>query len=168
MTPAQLYAHGLKLIHGGDAYEGFGLLWESYKQEKNAKLAEDLAHCFFYGLGCTKDVLFGAKLLIENKLDEEIRTRMESHGHDGLTLKEVYLYGKYDEHKTVPSTGCVVTIEWVARSVYSSSNTKTKQATMLFVWWAQKENILPRDLRRLIGEMIWESRVDPDLWKVKI
>jgi hypothetical protein len=144
-------------------------LWESYKQEKNAKLAEDLAHCFFYGLGCTKDVLFGAKLLIENKLDEEIRRRrMESHGHDGLTLKEVYLYGKYDKHKPLPRAGGVITIEWVARGVYSNTNEKTKQATLLFICWTQKENILPRDLRRLIGEMIWESRVDPELWKVKI
>jgi len=165
MTPTQLYAHGLKLIENGDAYEGFALLWESYRQEKNAKLAEDLAHCFFHGLGCKMDELFGAKLLVENKLNAEIGKRMGTFGSAfgyGSNLKEVYVYGKYINFTNLS------TIEWLARHVYTSSYGHAQRATLLFICWTQKENILPRDLRRLIGEMIWESRVDPELWKVKV
>ena len=168
MTPAQLHSHGIKLIENGDIYEGFALLWESYHQEQNANVGKDLAQCFFKGTGCKVDVIFGAKLLIEHKLDNFIRGRMSGLERTGQTCStEVYLYGKYDKNKKVPRAG-VCTIEWVACCVYANSNEKAKQATLTFICWAKKENILHRDLRRLIGEMIWESRVDPELWKVKV
>ncbi len=162
MTPAQLHREGLVFLNHGDMICGFRYLYKSYDKETYPHSAQDLAYCFFNGMGCDINVLTGAKLLIENKLNIRIRHRMEIIiNRVDCDLREVYLYGKYYFRNKLAVNG-------LARNIYHGSNQLCRQATLLFICWFQRNNILPRDLRRMIGEMIWESRVDPNLWNLRI
>lgn len=142
----------------------FECFYASYDKVVFPKSARDLAWCYFEGAGCKKNTLVGAKLLINNNQYTAITSRIikildgrDRHDH----LKELFLYGQIKDRKHNDATR-------FAYVVYLKSTTKAKQATLMFLWWAKYNTPLPRDMRRMIGEMIWESRFDPSSWDVGI
>lgn len=82
-----------------------------------------------------------------------------------IRLRELFIYGrafvkfpgKFDEspeEATLPLR------------IYKESSDRAKVAALCFVAICQKYGLLHKDMRRMIGELVWKSRFDPDAWGV--
>jgi hypothetical protein len=109
-----------------------------FRDQRNMRLA------VFYEMEHNK-IMFMDSAFLRKYIEEE-------------DFHSVYEYGRWvrisQEHLKPPFA--------YALSIYVKSTNATRAAVLCFIW-ATKGVLVP-DLRRLIGKMIWESRVFPEVW----
>lgn len=155
----------------GDPYAQFLMRYTNIKFLKGSFLQESFSaikhviHCDNIGCFCMKlDAMMVAKVLINNCCDFGILHRLnicvptEIH----VRLQELYIYGRYFDLYTTISHPTVK----IAISYYKTSWERANKCVVAWLHFGRL--FLIKDLVRLIGKMVWESRVRPDEWGVTI
>jgi TPR repeat protein len=165
-TLGEYYLHG----DGVEKDQKKGLEWYL-----NGVLQRDLNSCgsvadlYEKGEVCKKDLVKSAFYYLEGRCAGSIRRRLETTDFDDEheRVRELFAYGrglKQDDtlryYVGYISTNCIC--------IFEESVSRAQQAVFCFILICKKKNWLSKDMRRVIGEMIWESRCDPFLWNVKL
>lgn len=160
-APKGYYDHliGAELVHFNIPR---GFFWCKRAIEKQCYLGiKELAQCYYQGLGCPKDWRKGAQIFIDTNSQDIIKYRifvfkpLEEEMDD--YLMELYVYASLDLY--TPNKSHLVKYQ---------SDTNTRSALLTWLWISKIHLHLPKDIRRLIGEKIWASRIFPNCWRVKI
>jgi len=128
--------------------------------------------------------LLSAKLICITGLADAMLTRIFDIDHDRAHAKrrqlhtydpqELAIYGQYlatlnprgnfdRTHFHVEDTWSgLYAFAYVAFDAYCESATKARKAALCWMWCRK----LPRDVSRIIASMVFDSRMDPELWDV--
>jgi TPR repeat protein len=141
--------------------------WLKGAQQRNWDCCQSVANCYENGTGCKKDLAKCAFYNLEGRCEWNIRNRLEATEFDDEfeRLRELFLYGRglKQDDKLRNRVG---EFQQNCIRVFEESVLGTQQAVFCFILICKKKNWLSKDTRRVIGEMIWESRCDPFLWMV--
>jgi hypothetical protein len=94
-----------------------------------------------------KEVFGTAKIVIERLCD-----------WNKNNLPEMYLLGRF------LSTRLHLSFGKNAVKVFVKTKTAVQQAIFVFMLICRRMGLLSKDMRRVVGELIWESRYDPEIW----
>jgi TPR repeat protein len=73
------------------------------------------------------------------------------------TMPELYLFGRWlGNHRASYSKHVT--------DVFCKTKTTVQQAVSVFVLCCRRTGLLSKDMRKMVGEIIWESRYDPEIW----
>jgi hypothetical protein len=79
--------------------------------------------------------------------------------------RELFIYGRgISLHGHIYTS--IIDSAGTALQVYQESTSRAKSAVFCFVFVCRA--FFPKDIRRMIGEMIWKSREDPAVWKITV
>jgi hypothetical protein len=138
-----------------DKSKRFKLLLSSALQD-HYEASECLIECYFEGIGCSVDIVKGAKMLVKIGNINKIEKRLKN---GGLTLKEFYIYGRHLKKRKSWQMPSKYPIEVFEKSTFAS-----KQAVLCFMWCTKE--LIHRDVRIIIGKMIWKFRKNPGVWGI--
>jgi TPR repeat protein len=84
-----------------------------------------------------------------------------------IRLRELFMYGRAF-HKFPGKFDETTDQSALPLRIFNESTTRAKAAALYFIGICQKYGLLSKDMRRMIGEMIWKSRYDPDAWGITL
>jgi TPR repeat protein len=155
-----------------DKAKAFEWYWKG-AQQKNNRCLSSTGRCYKTGIGCVKDFRKAAFYYLEAEDSFDIYNRLTSrYDEDEITLQELFFFGrglKKNEklRLKVEKEGLKGVTDNCIR-IFEESCSSARKAALCIIWIFQRKNLLIRDLRKLIGEMIWKSREDPAVLGVSL
>jgi len=134
-------------------------------KQKNHVAMSNISFCFTRG--CTYhankyNVLDIARMNTEGVFEDTICYCLTNERDSRLRLQELYIYGQFLSKNPLTLNNLQIT---EAVNVYTSTFKKAQKACMYWLWFSK--SFMIRDLRQMIGQMIWESRTRPEEWKIE-
>jgi len=137
-------------------------IWLKKGVEKNDKKCICLLGTFYLKGIIKGSNCLGAKYLVQSQSVTTIKIRLgliESCYSDTI-IDELFVYGRAMYLKQINIR------DDTAIYVYKNSTHKTKKALLYFMWFTKF--LLHKDIRLLIGNLIWESRYQAGtVWQIK-
>jgi hypothetical protein len=130
--------------------------------------SETIARCYYYGGNelCKQDKRKGIKIVIRAGYREGIIHRWLE---ETINLQELFVFGReLSRHENVrialDRRQYNITVNPIR--IYQESIDKAQKAVFCFVLCSK--SFLVKDIRQMIGKMIWKFRKDPEIWEIKI
>lgn len=152
----------------GDEYTQFVYFSSIGEKRLRCELAETKFNLALYDVGnalyASCEYLKFTEFVIANKLMMDFDDCVKVRNKSSQNLRELFCYGR--AVKLYTSNFCYVGHRCYDRAnrIYKESSDRAKAATLCFVGL----RLLPKDMRRMIGELVWCSRFDPAVWGVKL
>jgi TPR repeat protein len=137
--------------------------------QRNNGCCKYVAMVYEKGKVCKKDLVKSAFYMLEARCSKYICGILAATDFDDERerLRELFVYGRGLKQDGMllnrvrdVSSNCI--------RIFEESVLRTQQAVFCFVLICKKKNWLSKDTRRVICEMVWETRSDPFLWNVKL
>ncbi len=107
-------------------------------------------------------MLYGEPLLIRHRLEHRVTV------DSIIRLQELFIYGK--GLRRYPSLVQQIGSDVCAQSIriYDQSTDAARKAALCFMWLSKGIKGLYPDVRRMIAQMVFESRTDPSVWGISL
>jgi hypothetical protein len=132
-------------------------------EQKHQMTMRHICSCFVRGcIHCLKNftVLDIARMHIESQFFESMCNSLQKTIDQKLRLQELYIYGHFLSKDPLTLNNQQIA---EAVNVYTSTFKKAQNACIYWLWVSKEFNMI-RDLRQMIGQIIWESRTRPEEW----
>jgi len=164
------YSFALELHDSGDHNSACSWFLKGAKQ-KHWYCYKRVAEYCLYGFSHVKKnivlsavffMLFGEPLLIRYRLESQITK------DSIIRLQELFIYGK--GLRRYPSLVQQIGSDICAQSIriYDQSTDAARKAALCFMWLSKGIKGLYPDVRRMIAQMVFESRTDPSVWGISL
>jgi TPR repeat protein len=132
--------------------------------QKHKKCMYKVARYYEKGKGCSKDLMKAAESFIAGDFIVQIPDRMHFAYKEGL-WDLVYVYARACKkntqlyYMTDGSTECKAGL-----IMYDMTKKRVQETVFWFTLIFRKYGFLSKDMRRVVGEKIWDTRYKMDLW----
>lgn len=137
-------------------------------QQKHKDCMYKVARYYEKGKGCKQDLLKAAEYFVQGRFQVQIPDRL-SLAYWNQHWEVVYIYA----HACIKDRQLYYMLEGSqecmdAVDMYRNTITKAKEAVFCFTLICRQYGFLSRDIRKLVGQKIWESRKNLGLWSKKV